>query len=209
MSVGRWIGFAARGQQPAARVDLVRLEQRVADRAALGGEEREAHRPADGQRVDDRPSSASMTPSLSLTLAPPRIGDERARRAWSAARRAPRPRAAAAGPSPTAVPRRPDDRGVGAVRRAEGVVDVAVDALDEPIDERGVVALLAGVEAQVLEQLDAGRELGEPRRAPASIEYCGSGAPFGRPRWLAVTTGRRARAATRSSAARRGCGSRR
>ena len=61
-------------------------------------------------------------------------------------------------------------------------------------DERGVVALLAGVEAQVLQQLDAGRQLGEARRAPASIEYFGSGLPFGRPRWLAVDdAGRRAR----------------
>ena len=35
--------------------------------------------------------------------------------------------------------------------------------VDEPVDERRVVGLLARVEAQVLEQLDAGRQLGEPR----------------------------------------------
>ena len=58
--------------------------------------------------------------------------------------------------------RGPDDRRVGAVRRAEGVVHVGVEAVDEPGHEGRVVALLARVEAQVLEQLDPGRQLGEP-----------------------------------------------
>ena len=49
------------------------------------------------------------------------------------------------------------------MRGAERVVDVGVDALDQLGDERRVVALLARVEAQVLEQLDAGRQLGQPR----------------------------------------------
>ena len=39
-------------EDPPARVDLIGLEQRVADALALGGEEREAHRPADHERVD-------------------------------------------------------------------------------------------------------------------------------------------------------------
>ena len=40
-------------EQLAAGLDLVGLAQRVADRVPLRGEEREAHRPADDQRVDD------------------------------------------------------------------------------------------------------------------------------------------------------------
>ena len=43
----------ARREQTGARLDLVGLEQRIADRLALGGEEREAHRAADDERVDD------------------------------------------------------------------------------------------------------------------------------------------------------------
>ena len=58
--------------------------------------------------------------------------------------------------------RGPDDGRVGAVRRAEGVVHVGVEAVDEPRDEGRVVALLPRVEPQVLEQLHAGGELGEP-----------------------------------------------
>ena len=43
----------------------------------------------------------------------------------------------------------------------EGIVDVRIDALDQLGHERGVVGLLARVEAQVLQQLDAGSKLGE------------------------------------------------
>ncbi len=53
------------------------------------------------------------------------------------------------------------------MRSAERVVDVRVVAVDEPRDERGIVALLPRVEPQVLEQLDAGRELRESSAAPA------------------------------------------
>ena len=59
--------------------------------------------------------------------------------------------------------RRPDDRGVGAVGGTERVVDVGVDPVDELSDEGGVVALLAGIEPQVLQELDTGCELGQPR----------------------------------------------
>ena len=57
--------------------------------------------------------------------------------------------------------RRADDRGVGPVRRAEGVVHVQVLAVDQLLHERRVVGLFARIEAQVLEQLDAGRQLGQ------------------------------------------------
>ena len=80
--------------------------------------------------------------------------------------------------------------------RAERVVDVGVDPVDELGDERRVVALLARIEAQVLEQLDAGSQLGQP--GPNGIHRVrSSGLPFGRPRWLGGDDGRaRARAAS-------------
>ncbi len=49
------------------------------------------------------------------------------------------------------------------MRGAERVVDVHVLSCDQPLDELRVARLLAGIEAQVLEQLDVGRELCEPR----------------------------------------------
>jgi hypothetical protein len=53
--LGQTDGLAARRllQQALAGVDLVGLPQDLsADRVALGGEEREAHRAADDQRID-------------------------------------------------------------------------------------------------------------------------------------------------------------
>ena len=100
----------------------------------------------------------------------------------------------------------PGRRGVRAVRRAEGVVDVDVGERRELPGERGVVRLLARVEAEVLEEEDAarrqrrdglrrfgadavGRERDAARRAARSSvratgasEYFGSGAPFALPR---------------------------
>ena len=137
-------------------------------------------------------------------------GDERARADRSRSRAGPRPPWPAAGRRPTAGLRRADDRGVGPVRRAERVVDVerrgprSADAT-----KAGSLAVLARVEPQVLEQLDAGRELGEPgphrldgvlrvgrALGPAEVGARGDRARPGRP-------------ATRSWAARRGCGGRR
>ena len=51
--LGQDDAVAGPGQQLPARVDLVGLEQRVADVAALRAEEREAHGAADDQRVAD------------------------------------------------------------------------------------------------------------------------------------------------------------
>ena len=48
------------------------------------------------------------------------------------------------------------------MRRAERIVDVAVDAVDEWRNERRIVGCLTRIEAEVLEQLDARRELFEP-----------------------------------------------
>ena len=73
------------------------------------------------------------------------------------------------------------------MRRAERVVDVGVDPLDQLATNFGSLRLLARVEAQVLQQLDAGGQLGKARPT-GSIEYFGSGSPFGRPRWLTHMT---------------------
>ena len=43
----------------------------------------------------------------------------------------------------------------------EGVVDVGVVPVDQLLDEVGVVALFTGVEPQVLQQLDLGRQAGQ------------------------------------------------
>ena len=58
------------------RADLVEafgLDERAADLAARGGEEREGHGAADQERVDPFDQRARSTPSLSETFAPPRI----------------------------------------------------------------------------------------------------------------------------------------
>ncbi len=53
---------------------------------------------------------------------------------------------------------RPDDGGVLAVGRTEGLVDVGIESVDQPGHEGGVVRLLARIEAQVLGQRDAGAQ---------------------------------------------------
>ena len=102
-----------------------------------------------------------MTPSLSETFAPPSTATNGCfgslRRPSSTSTSFCRRRPIADGSEL----RRADDRGVGPVRRAEGVVDVDVDALDERRHEGRIVGRLARVEAEVLEQLDARGELGQ------------------------------------------------
>ena len=147
-------------EQAPAGVDLIGLEQRVADRVAAGGEKREAHRPADRQgvhRLEQRLDDAQLVGDLG----PAEDGDERAVGLAAQAQQHLDLALQQAPGGARNVLRRADDRGVGAVRRAERVVDVAVDAVDELGDEGVVVALLARVVAQVVEELDAGRELGE------------------------------------------------
>lgn len=50
--IGKMDGFA-RGQKSFTGIDLIRLEQRVADGFTLGCEEGEAHRSANDERVDE------------------------------------------------------------------------------------------------------------------------------------------------------------
>ena len=63
-------------EQSLARVDLVGLEQRVADGVALRGEEREAHRAADHERIDNLEQGLDDT-ELVGDLRPAEHGDER------------------------------------------------------------------------------------------------------------------------------------
>ena len=106
----------------------------------------------------------------------------------------------------------PDGAGVRAVRRAEGVVDVDVAVGRELRRELGVVRLLLGVEAQVLEQQQLARahavdrvrrsrarcaspvtgtgrpmQLGQALRRPAAGAAQSVTLPLGRPRWLMST----------------------
>ena len=148
-------------EQPPAGLDLVLLEQRVADGWPRAARNVKHIPPPMTRRVDDL-SSAPITPSLSLTFAPPRT----ATNGRFGLLRSPRSTSTSLASSRPAALRqrggRADDRGVGPVRGTEGVVDVGVLALDEPGDERRVVRRLARIETEVLEQLDAGRQLGQP-----------------------------------------------
>ena len=158
MSSGRWIVLphAGLGEQTAARVDLVGFEQRVTDRLALGGEEREAHRSADHERIDHleqcfdhaelvgdlRPAEDRDEGVLGLVAQAQEHLDLLLEEATHRGRHE---------------LRRADDRRVRSVRGTEGVVDVAVDAVDELGDERRIVGGLARVEPQVLQESHPGR----------------------------------------------------
>ena len=136
-------------------LDLVRLEQRVAHLVTHRPQEREAHPAAHDQRVDPRQQRVEHA-ELVAHLGPTEHGDERApRRLQQAAQHLHLARQQA--PRGARQPRRrPDDRRVRPVGGAEGIVDVEVLTRYELVDERGVVGLLTRVEAQVLEQFDAG-----------------------------------------------------
>ena len=160
--VGRHEDGRGTGEELPTGVELVDLEQRVAHRVALGGEKGEAHAPAHEKRVDPREQGADHA-ELVVHLGSAQHRDEGATRRvkqgaqhLDLAREQPPRRAREPGGGA-------DDRRMGPVGRTEGVVDVEVTARDQALDERGVVALLARVEAQVLEQLDLGRQLGQPR----------------------------------------------
>ena len=145
-----------------AGLDLIGLAQRVADRMATRGEEREAHPAADREAIDDLQQRVDH-PELVAHLRTAQHGDERATGALTQTqqhvdltREQPSGRARQRR-------RRTDDRRVRPVGRPECVVDVRVHAGDEPGDEGGVVRLLTRVEAEVLEQLDARRQLVQSR----------------------------------------------
>ena len=96
-----------------------------------------------------------------------------------------------------------------AVRRAEGLVDVVVEALDQRRAEHGVVGLLAGMEAQVLQQLDVATEFVQStthRFDAVALDDLAVGTTEVR---AGHEHARRARAVPRRAAAWRGCESRR
>ena len=133
-----------------------------------------------------RPRSDSISASLSETLAPPEDGDERARGGVEDPREGgelllhEEP-----GHRRPEMPRDPLGRGVGPVRRGEGVVHVDVAEPRQRPRERGVVRLLARVEAEVLEEEHAApaaaRSPGPRRPTRRSPAASGTGSPEERP----------------------------
>ena len=119
---------------------------------ALREQEGVGHGAADHQRLDlaDEVSSRS---SLVETLAPPTMAIT-GRCGCPAPSPAPRVRPAWRGRHRPAAVGEPFGRGVRAVGGGEGVVDVDVAELGQRGDERGIVLLLARVEAGVFEQQD-------------------------------------------------------
>ena len=126
--VGREVdAVAVLGEQPPARVDLVGLDQRVADAVALGDEEREAHAAADHEGVDDTEQRLDDG-ELVGHLRPAEHGDEGPQRLLPHAEQHLDLALEQPAGGRRQRRRRTDDRRVGAVRRAEGVVDVGVEA---------------------------------------------------------------------------------
>ncbi len=144
-----------------ALVDLIALTQRVADGMTLRREEREAHASTDHERIDgveQRVDHAELVGHLRAA----EHGDEGASRVLAQTEQ----HVDLLGQQPARGARkslwRTDDRRMGAVRRAERVVHVGVEAGDQPIDERRVVRLFARVVPEVLDELDAWCQLGQP-----------------------------------------------
>ena len=160
MSSGRWIGLGP-AEQPLAGVHLVGLEQRVADRVALGGEEREAHAAADDERVHHAEQGVDHA-DLVADLGPAEHGDERALRGVAQAeqhldllgQQAAGRRSAACG----AARRSRHGRGGRPRRRRRRRRPCPPTSSRH---EGRVVALLTRVEPEVLQQLDARRQLGQ------------------------------------------------
>ena len=161
MSSGRWIGLAdsASSRRQVSIWSGSHSESPIG--LTLRGQEREAHAAADDEGVDHAEQGIDDA-ELVADLGSAEHRDERSAGVLAQAREhldllgqeAPGGRGQRA--------RRPDDRRVRTVRGAERVVDVGVHALDQAGDERRVVGLLTRVEAQVLQELDARRQLGQP-----------------------------------------------
>ena len=135
-SVG--ISDLAGREQLAAVLDLIGLDERVADVRALRDEERERHRAADEelvaafeQRVDHAELVAHLHAAEHHDERLLRRVEQRAQHLDLACEQPPGGR--------RHHPRRPDDRRVRAVRGAERVVDVHVAELGEVRRERGIV----------------------------------------------------------------------
>ena len=152
---------AALGQEVLAGVDPVGLLEGVAHPVALGQGEGERHGPAHHEGVDlveegldDAQLVAHLGPAQDGHKRPVGVVEQAAEDLDLLGQEA-------SGGAGQAL-RRADDRGVRPVGRAEGVVHVEVEPVDQAVDEGGIVGLLARVEAEVLQQLDARRQLGQP-----------------------------------------------
>ena len=201
----------ARSQRGQAVPVPVGLHERRAHLDALRGQEREGHRAADQQRVhavEQRVHHAQLVGDLRAA----QDRDERPVGVVAELRRAPRPRAAAAGRPPREAGARPPrrSRAPGAPRRTRRRRRRR-PAPPAPRRSRGR-SLLSRVEPEVLQQRDRprsgrvdGRLHGRSRRPRRARARAGPAArraarrrapagtarrpaPFGRPRWLQATT---------------------
>ena len=155
-------------QRPAVR-HPVSVEQRGADPVAGGGQEREAHRPADQHAVGHRahgPHHAELVGHLGAAQHHHERPARRPPQAQDLGHLGEHQRPGGAGQQP----RRTDDGGVGAVAGAEGVVHEGVVASGEALGGGRVASLLAGVEAEVVEQFGARRQLAEPPAHRGHVE---------------------------------------
>ncbi len=141
--VGREHDAHARGQQRPAVLEVVGVEERAPHLHALGGQEGEGHAAADDERVDlggehlehgelvghlgaaDDRHEGTCWPIEDLPQDLHLAGETQPGRAGQEGRRA-------------------DDGRMGAVRRAEGLVDVGVVARNEALHEGRIVGLLPG-----------------------------------------------------------------
>ena len=143
---------AAFRERPPRRLDEVRLDQRASDVVAERAQERERHRPADRERVDQGQELLNQRElvrylgaaedreerPLGVLEQPPELGQL----AFHQQARGGRLEEA----------RDRVDRRLRPMRRREGVVDIAVGEPRERPRKLGIVGLFLGMEAQVLEQ---------------------------------------------------------
>ena len=145
------------------------------------------HMPPPMARPSTTRSSASITPILSLTLAPPSTATNGRFGCW----RRPSSTSTSRGQQPAGGgrqrARRPHDRGVGPVGGAEGVVDVGVLASTSRATNAGSFPSSPASKRRFSSRSTPGASSARRRRT-GSIEYLGSGLPLGRPRWLHAVT---------------------
>ena len=138
------------GEEALGVLDALPLEQALADRVALRDEECVGHASADDERVDE-PHQVVEDLDLVGDLGP---ADDRRERLLGMLEQCAQGadlalhEQARVGRQEL---RHPDRRGMRAVGCAEGVVDVHVRIARQGLRELGIVGLLLGVEAQVLE----------------------------------------------------------
>ncbi len=139
------------GQDAGRVLHPVTFEQALADGPALGHQEGVGHAAADDEGVDAI-HEVLEDPELVRDLGTADDGRERLGRRLEQRRERDDLALHEQAGVGRQVGRHADRRGVGTMRRAEGIVDVDVGIGRQRLRELGVVGLLLGVEAQVLEQ---------------------------------------------------------